>query len=140
MKGLKNLFIVPLIIILLSSCSPQKDVKIRLLDAKMASGVNDKYVPINITHVFPEGTQKAFLWFSWKAAAKDIKIIARWTYVRDNVPVLNYPFIIPREEGQGSIALTMPESKALPAGVYRVSLELEKRELTSLTFKVLAKQ
>lgn len=140
MRGLQNLLIVPFIVILLSSCSSQKDIKIHLLDAKMAGGVDDKYTPVNITNVFPEGTQKAFLWFSWKDAAKDVKIIARWTYVRDNVPVLDYPFIIPREEGQGSIALTMPEGKALPAGLYRVSLELEKRELTSLTFKVLAKK
>jgi len=140
MKGLKYLVVAPLLVILLSSCSGQKDTKIHLLDAKIASGVDDKYMPVNITNVFPEGTQKAFLWFSWKDAAKDVKIMARWTYVRDNIPVLDYPFIIPREEGQGSVALTMPEGKALPSGLYRVTLEFDKRELTSLTFKVLGKK
>lgn len=122
--------------ILLSSCSVRQNPKIRLLDAKIAAGVDAGYMPVGVTSVFPAGTSKIFCWFSWKDAGKDTKVMAKWHYLTDDIPVLDYTFVIPRKEGSGSVSLSMPEGKTLPAGLYRVTLELDKRPLKSLTFKV----
>jgi len=135
----KAWLIVMFAAILLSSCSVQQNAKIRLLDAKTAVSVDDKYMPVQATNVFPVGTSKVFLWFSWADARKDIKILAKWHYVTDDIPVLDYTFAIPRKTGTGSVSLSMPEGKTLPAGLYRVTLELDKQSLRSLTFKVLEK-
>ncbi|MFH0764366.1 MAG: hypothetical protein V1927_05130 [Candidatus Omnitrophota bacterium] len=126
-------------VILLSSCSVQQNAKIRILDAKTSVSVDDKYMPVQVANVFPAGTSKVFLWFSWADARKDIKIMAKWRYVTDDMPVLDYAFAIPRKTGTGSVSLSMPEGKTLPAGLYRVTLELDNQSLRSLTFKVLEK-
>lgn len=140
MKSSLKILAIPLVAILLASCSYQNNAKIRLIDARTSSGVDGNYSPIDVKSVFPEETQKVCLWFSWKDAAKDVKLTAHWKYVRDNIAVLDYSFIVPCEEGQGSVALTMPEGKSLPPGEYSVTLALDKRELTKLTFTVLGKQ
>ena len=137
MKGLKSLILLPVLIVALSSCSPQKNAKIELLDAKTAKGIDGMYKPVEETSVFPQGTTTVFCWFSWKNAEKGINITARWKYVTDDIPILRSTFAISRKEGEGGVSLVMPPGKTLPPGVYRVSLEFEKEELKALTFKVL---
>jgi len=133
----KKLFILCLTAMLLSSCAASKDNnKIHILDIKTATGIDDKYMPIGVTKVFPAGTSRVFLWFSWNNAQKDTKIVARWYYVTDDIPVLDYTFVVPRKQGTGSVSLLMPEGKTLPPGFYRATLEMEDKPLKSVTFKV----
>jgi hypothetical protein len=126
-------------IFILSACAGKEIGKIHILNAKTSVSVDDKYMPVTATNIFPLKTSKVFLWFSWSSAQKDTKVIARWLYLTDDIPVLDYTFTIPRKEGMGSVSLSMPEGKALPAGIYRVTLDVDNSVLKSLTFKVLDK-
>ena len=136
MRKINNVWAGLLIVLLLSSCSPQENTKICLVDARTANGVDEKYRPVNVTSVFPEGTAKVFLWFLWKDAQKNLQLVARWKYLTEDIQILDYSFVVPRREGQGSVALAMPAGKTLPPGLYRVSLELDQRELKAVSFKV----
>ena len=125
-----------LVAILLSSCSVQQSSKISIIDAKTAVNVDDKYMPVGATNVFTPDTSRVYCWFSWSRAEKETKVVAKWHYLTDDIPVLEYTFAIPRREGSGSVSLSMPDGKVLPAGMYRVTLEVDKKQLKALTFKV----
>ncbi len=140
MFRLKNISALFFIVFLLSSCSVGKDTSIWVTNAKMANGIDSDYMPVDATNVFPEGTSKVFCWFSWKAAKKDTNIKAKWHYVTDDIPVLDYTFVVPRKEGSGSVSLAMPEGNKLPPGLYQVTLASEGQQLKLLTFKVLGKK
>ncbi len=118
-----------------SSCSFIKR-DITLIDAKTAVSVDGNLMPVNLLEIFPRGTSKISCWFQWKDAKVNTQIVARWHYVTDDVPILEYNFNIPRKDGSGSVTLTMPEGKTLPPGSYKVSLFLNKRILKSLAFKI----
>jgi hypothetical protein len=140
MRGMKPKFLSYLflltVILIFSSCSSNSP-KISLLDVKMAKGVDEKLLPVDIVTTFPAGTSKVFCWFKWNSADIDIPINASWYFVTDNIHILDYSFNIPRKEGSGSVSLTMPEGKDLPPGTYRVDLKKNRRILRSLTFTVL---
>ena len=121
---------------MLCACDLGPKQKINIIDAKIAAGIDEKLMPINITNLFPKGTEKVFCWFSWKSTQVNTEIIASWRYVTDDIAILDYTFTIPRKEGQGSVALKMPEGKTLPSGVYNVDLNLGKHTLKSLKFKI----
>ncbi len=109
---------------------------ITITDAKIATGINEKLMPISVTDAFPSGTKTVFCWFQWKGAQIGTKITAGWYFITDDIHVLDYEFVIPRKEGFGSVSLSMPEEKTLPAGSYKVDLLVNTRKLKSLTFKV----
>lgn len=140
MGRLRNILALFFIVVLLSSCSNGKDTSIWIMNAKMANGINSDYMPVDVMNVFPEGTSKVFCWFSWKAAKKDTNIKANWHYVTDDIPVLDYTFIVPRKEGSGSVSLSMPVGSNLPPGLYQVTLASDGQQLKLLTFKVLGKK
>jgi len=121
---------------MLSACSMPPGGKIRVTDAKTATGVDEKLMPIKVMDVFPEGTRTVFCWFKWKNSEVNTAIVAKWYYVTDDIHVLNYTFRIPRKEGAGSVSLSMPEDKVLPSGSYRVDLVVDGHKLKSRTFKV----
>lgn len=129
------LFVIA-ILIPLTSCAKRTENDIRIISAKMAKGINEKYMPVDAANVFPEGTIKAYCWFSWKDAEKNMEILAKWHYITDDIPIVEYSFTIPRKEGIGSVSLSMPEGKILPPGLYRVELKYGARTLKTLTFKV----
>jgi hypothetical protein len=135
--SLKNMTVAGLLIIFItfafSACMMNP---ITITNAKIASGVDEKLMPVGVMDVFPAGTSQAFCWFEWKNAKAGTKIIARWHFVTDNVHILNYKFTIPKKEGFGSVSLAMPESKKLPEGLYKIELCLGETVLKSLTFKV----
>jgi hypothetical protein len=56
--------------------------------------------------------------------------------VTENIPILDYTFMIPRKNGTGSVSLEMPQGKTLPEGTYHVELLLKTKKLKSLAFKV----
>lgn len=133
----KNIALVLLIMaFILSSCFMKENETINIIDIKTSTGVNDKLMPFGITTIFPEGTQKAFCWFQWRNTKVNTMVLARWYFLTDDIHILDYNFMIPRKEGTGSVSLTMPEGKRLPAGLYRVDLTFEKQILKSATFKV----
>ena len=66
--------------------------------------------------------------------------MARWKYLSEDMPILDYTFVVPRREGQGSVALVMSEGKLLPVGLYKVTLELDQRELKSVPFRIVEKK
>ena len=134
---LKNISVAAFFILftalVLSACQMNP---ITITNAKMANGINKKFMPVGVTDVFPAGTTRASCWFEWKNARVGTKIIAHWQFVTDNIHILNYEFIIPKKEGSGSVSLAMPEGKKLPEGVYKVGLSFGDSILKSLTFKV----
>lgn len=113
-----------------------KKVGIDIVDAKMATALDEELMPVNITSVFPRGTKQVFCWVQWNNAKVNIELKAKWHYVTDDIPILNNAFTIPRKEGSGGISLTMPEGKVLPMGTYRINITAKDRVLKSLTFKI----
>jgi hypothetical protein len=105
-------------------------------DAKIATSVDEKLMPVQATNVFPAGTKQVFCWFKWKDAIVGTKISARWHFVTDNIHILDYEFTIPRREGTGGISISMPEGKQLPDGMYKVDLMMGTTKLKTLNFKV----
>lgn len=134
-----TLFAVTILALLfqLTSCAKREQGSIHILSVKMAKGINEKYMPVDTTNIFPEGTMKVYCWFSWRDAEKNMEILAKWHYLTDDIPIVEYAFAIPRREGVGSVSLSMPEGKVLPPGLYRIELKYGTRTLKSVTFKVL---
>ena len=120
----------------LTSCAKRAENNIHVISAKMAKGINEKYMPVDVANIFPEGTTKVYCWFSWRDAEKNMEILAKWHYITDDIPIVEYSFAIPRKEGVGSVSLSMPEGKVLPPGLYRVELRYNNKTLKTLTFKV----
>jgi hypothetical protein len=115
----------------------EKDTKkIHMLELKMTTGIDDNLMPVDTTYVFPKGTSKVYCWFKWDNAEVNTKIIAKWFYETSKINILNYTFVIPRQEGSGSILLSMPKDKPFPAGVYRLDLTNGSQFIDSFTFKV----
>ncbi|MFA5271818.1 MAG: hypothetical protein WC412_05720 [Candidatus Omnitrophota bacterium] len=127
-----------LVAFLIAGYCKQKNCKFVLIDAIITASVDDKFMPGNITDSFLTGTSKVYCWFQWKDAPKDTKIISHWSYVTDDVPILDYTFMIPRKNGTGSVSLEMPQGKILPEGTYHVELLYKNKKLKSLAFKVSA--
>ena len=109
---------------------------ITITDAKTAGGIDDRFMPVQATNVFPTGTKNVYCWFQWRNAKVGTKLVAKWHYITDNIHILDYGFTIPRSEGSGGISLSMPEEKTLPAGLYKVDLTLGKYKLKTLSFRV----
>jgi len=116
---------------------PSKNFK--LIAATMAKEVNDKFRPQGITGVFPAETATVYCWFEWMDAKLDTSIMASWHYTTDDIHILDYSFNIPRKGGSGSVSLSMPPGKILPAGAYRIDLKHASRVLKMLTFRILEK-
>lgn len=109
---------------------------ITITDAKIATGVDENLMPVKATDLFLKGTSKVSCWFQWRNAKINTQVLAKWHYVTDDVHILDYNFNIPKKDGMGSVALSMPEGKTLPAGSYKVGLYSGKKLLKSLNFKM----
>lgn len=109
---------------------------IHLVDAKIATAVDENLMPLKVTDVFPKGTAKVSCWIKWRDTKINTQLVASWHYITDDIHILDYPFIIPKKEGMGSIVLAMPDGKNLPSGQYKVDLMLGKRILKSLKFRI----
>jgi hypothetical protein len=116
--------------------SPVINPGIEMIDAKMAIGLDDQLMPVQVTDVFPRDTRRVFCWFSWDNATPKMEMKAEWNYVVDDVHILTYDFRIPRKKGSGGISLIMPTGKVFPVGSYRIDLVSNKIVVKSLTFKV----
>ncbi len=117
---------------------PSKDF--RIIGTSTAKEVNEKLKPVGITNTFPPGTSVIYCWFEWASARPNTSIMASWDYITDDIHILDYAFDIPRKNGSGSVSLSMPQGKELPAGVYRVDLKKNNRILRSLNFRVMEKR
>jgi len=109
---------------------------ITIIDAKIAAGLDKKFMPVNIAEVFPAQTQKVICWFKWKDAKINTEITAKWRYLTSDVQVLSHIFNIPKIAGAGGVVLSMPNNKTLPSGLYEVSLIFGKRTIKSLRFRI----
>ena len=107
-----------------------------LVDAKIATAVDENLMPLKVTDNFPKGTAKVSCWIKWRDTKINTELTASWHYITDDIHVLDYSFIIPKKEGTGSIVLTMPDGKNLPSGEYKVDLLLGKRVLKRLAFRI----
>ena len=122
--------------VMLSSCSPGLKGTIDIVDAKMATGVDEKLMPLKVVDTFPGGTSKVSCWIEWKDARLNTQLAVRWHYVTDDVHISDYSLTIPKKEGTGSIDFKMSNGKSLPLGIYRVDIALGKTVLKSLTFTI----
>lgn len=109
---------------------------IEMTDIKMAIGLDDKLMPVQVTDIFPRDTRRIFCWFSWDNATPKMEMKAEWNYAVDDIRILTYDFRIPRKKGSGAISLIMPTGKVFPVGSYRIDLKVKNHTLKSLTFKV----
>ena len=124
------------IMLSLSACSFFTGADIYVVDAKTVTAVDEKLMPVQITDTFPKGSSKITCWFRWKDAKVNTQIMAKWHYVTDDIHILDYPFYIPKKMGTGSVALSAPEGKELPAGEYKVQLFAGNHALKSILFKI----
>ena len=122
-------------ILAVSGCDIGASV-IHLVDAKIATAVDENLMPLKVTDIFPKGTAKVSCWIKWRDTKINTELVASWHYITDDIHVLDYPFIIPKKEGTGSIVLSMPDGKNLPSGEYKVDLILGKRVLKRLIFRI----
>ncbi|MDD5085078.1 MAG: hypothetical protein PHE61_03425 [Candidatus Omnitrophica bacterium] len=134
-KGVQSALAFCLTLFVLSGCFLWP-AGITITDAKTATGVNESLMPIQVTSLFPKQTSKVCCWFQWKNAKIDTKIVAKWYYTTDNIHILDYNFSIPRREGSGSVSLSMPEGKTLPVGSYQVTLNIGRRTIKALNFRI----
>ena len=133
-----KLCVLMAIVCLIPSFGYADNGPIQIIDIKTAQNIDEKYQPVNPTSSFSAQTSKVFLWFKWKDGTVNSQINTQWTYLTVNIPVLDYKIMIPRHEGSGGVALSMPEGKTLPPGEYEVRLEIDKkRALKSVKFRVL---
>jgi hypothetical protein len=109
---------------------------VHLTDAAMVTAVDDNLMPIRITDIFPGGTSKVSCWIKWRDTRINTQITASWHYLTDDIHILDYQFSIPKKEGSGGLALSMPDGKNLPKGSYKVDLLAGGRLLRSLKFTV----
>jgi hypothetical protein len=109
---------------------------IHLIDAKIATAVDENLMPLKVTDSFPKGTAKVSCWIKWADTKINTELVASWHYITDDIHVLDYSFIIPKKEGTGSIVLSMPNGKNLPSGKYKLDLMLGKHVLKSLRFGI----
>jgi len=110
--------------------------RMHLVEAKIATAVDENLMPLKVTDNFPKGTDKVSCWIHWEDTKINTQIVASWHYITDDIHILDYPFIIPKKEGAGSIVLAMPDGKNLPSGQYKVDLMTGKRLLKSLKFRI----
>ena len=122
--------------VMLSSCSPDLKSVINIVDAKIATGVDEKLLPVKVTDTFPIGTSTVSCWMEWKDARLNTQLVVKWHYVTDDVHIYDYSLTIPKKDGSGSVDLKMADGKSLPAGSYRVDICLGRRVLKSLTFTI----
>ncbi len=120
----------------LSACSWLGSRYLNITDAKMATAVDERLMPVQIMDKFPKGTSKVVCWFQWKDAKLNTKVVARWHYVTDDIHILDYTFYIPKKTGAGSVTLSAPEGKTLPVGQYKITLSAENHNLKSLNFGI----
>ena len=115
--------------------SQPTDIIIR--DAKIVTGVDKQMLPLKVTNFFPKNTSKVSAWISWRNARINTQILVKWYYVTDDVPIYDYSLNIPKREGIANVVLSMPEGKTLPTGSYKVTILLEKKQLTKpLVFEI----
>ena len=124
---------------LMNAAAFAEDPPIQIVNIKTALNINDEFQPVHPTDSFAADTSKVFLWFQWKDSQINSPINARWTYLTENIHVLDYKITIPRRGGSGGVALAMPKGKTLPPGEYEVRLEYGKTLLKSTQFRVLDK-
>ncbi len=139
MKRLLNLYLLVWVLLscVLTSAGYAENASIQIVEMKTAQNIDEKYRPVNPASSFSADTSKVYCWFKWKDGQTNTPISAQWTYLTENIPVLDYKIVIPRREGAGGVALSMPEDKKLPAGEYEVTLKTDAgTALKSLKFKV----
>ena len=122
---------------LLASCATAGSrMALQLTDVKMCRGLTDAQEPKDVTTVFPAGTEVVYCWFSWQEAPPNTEVVSRWSYVPDNLQVLDIPVRLTRDTSAGVFVLRMPSGKPLPGGMYQVDLMAHGHILRSIPFNV----
>ena len=134
----KSFILFSVLLILASALAFAADGDIQITDIKMARGIDEKYRPLDASKNFSADAAKVYCWFEWTNAQSQSPITAKWTYVTESIPILDYPFSIPRKQGAGGVALAMPEGKTFPPGQYEVQLLQDKKVLKSIKFEIRA--
>ena len=115
----------------------RKPRDIVIQEAKIVTGVDKDMLPIKTTNFFPRNTSKVSAWINWKNAKINTQLLVKWYYVTDDLPIYDYSLNIPKREGVANVVLSLPEGKALPSGLYKVTVLLGKKQLAKpLTFEI----
>jgi len=121
---------------LLTSCGLQQTGRFRLIDAKIATAVDENLAPLQVSDNFPKSQSSLSCWIKWQDAETNTQLLTKWHYVTDDVHISDHIFVIPKKDGVGSVEISMPEGKTFPQGQYRVDIVLGKRILKRLTFSI----
>ncbi|MBI3601866.1 MAG: hypothetical protein HY209_03130 [Candidatus Omnitrophica bacterium] len=121
-------FILILLILFIPNIGNRSNITIQ--DAKIVADVDKNMLPIKVTNSFPKNTSKVCAWINWKNAKINTQILVKWYYITDDEPIYDYSLNIPKREGIANVALSLPEGKTLPSGLYKVTILSGKRELT----------
>ena len=123
--------------LLLASCATLGTrMALRLTDVKMCRGLSETQQPHEVTTTFPAGTEAVYCWFSWQEAPPNTELVSRWTYVTDNLHVLDVPVRLTRDTSSGVFVLRMPAGKPFPGGMYPVELLADGKVIRSVPFNV----
>jgi hypothetical protein len=134
-KAAISVTIMAFVVFALSACGLfARDISI--IEARTAESVDEDLMPVKATDIFPSGISSVSCWIRWRAAKINTQVTVRWSYVTDGIHILDHKMIIPKIEGFGSVTLSMPEGKLLPAGRYNIDLVIKKRVIKSLGFTV----
>ena len=138
---LKNILLFSVSVIIAASltlpgCGIFPSGKFQITEIGTSFGIDKNLKPEKKADSFPAGTSSVYCWFKWRNADINMQLVAKWRYDSENTDILDYPFVIPREDGSGSVLLAMPEGKALPAGSYRIDIVTNKSVIRSHTFKI----
>ncbi len=108
----------------------------RLASAQMALGADEFRNPVDVTTVFPAGTEKVYCAFSWENAEPNLQVAARWYYTSEDIHILDSSFTLTRRSEKGVTTLTMPKGKTLPPGKYRLDFEIKGKKVHTVDFSV----
>ena len=109
----------------------------KITELKLCQEVDKDRNPVKITTEFPAGTNTVYAWFAWKDAERGLKITAHWHYTTENIAILDFSVALNRSADHGVIMLRMGEGKTLPAGSYRLDIEVDSKVIKSISFTAL---
>jgi len=102
--------------------------------AVVCDEVDENYKPSGVASCFDYGTRQICLWFDYLTEYESCEILIYW-YFRDSL-VFRETVDISSTTGKKTFCLLREDGYPLPWGDYRVRIELNGRNLTTLNFSI----
>lgn len=106
-----------------------------VIDAVTCKNVDSNYGPIDITDVFPAGTNSIYLSVKFKDFTVSDHLSVIWTYI-DTKKELSAQSFTPSESGSGYHSFNINIATAFPTGNYAAELKFNSKIFKTLYFSV----